>query len=1058
MRLPERALKFPITTILLFVTLGGLGFISLRRLGLELFPNVAYPTAAIFTPYAGVGPFEVESSVSRPIEEAVSTISGVEKVSSTSEEGLSLVIVNFTWGTDMATIVPEIREKISAIESDLPEGVERSRIFRFNPQVLPVFTFTVATPLEGIDVRHMVEKTILPEIERQEGVASASVYGGRKSAVTCRLDLDAIAEKQIPMTQILQAFAGENVNLPGGSMRLADRHLVLRTIGEFSSVEDIGDVLVGYREGVPVYLKDVAEVSLDFLPQEEYVRAAQPNAVLIEVQKMEGRNTVQVIARVKAALRRLERTLPPSVAIDTSTDQSVSILESITGLTDAAWQGGLLAILVLVFFLRNTRSILIVSLAIPISIIATFTLMDFAHIDLNIMSLAGLTLGVGMFVDNSIVVLEVVFRKLLTGLDPMEAARVGASEVTMAVVASTLTNVIVFVPLVFIKGLANLIMRDLAYTLSFSMIVSLLMSLTIVPVLCARFLRLHKGATVARREAAGGTIDLEISLADVEVHTGVRPLDWLAGKIQRMIRWLDDAYERLLGAAVRRGALVIGIAVLLFGLSVGAIALLGMEFLPDTDEGRFTIGIETRVESPYTRTEETVRRIEDIVKKELGPDLASLTSIVGRSSGTRLGQTGSHLARISVNLVPKDHRARSIWTIITAVSTAIRSGVMDVKITSAVDSIGSLVNLAAGSESPLVAEIAGEDLELSAGFAQRIAGVMRATPGTRDVEVSYKTGKPEIQFRVKRREAVSLGISPLEIAATIRAAYKGMEVSRYASGGDSYDVTLILRDADRNSLGRIGNLFLVNRAGTRVPLENVVDIVAASGPVSVERVNKMRMIKVTAALTGEAPLNRVMDGIRRGLDGLGAPPAGITASLTGASSQMRTAFRDMLFALLLGVGLVYVVMANQFESLLHPFIVLFSIPFGLVGLVTALLVTGTTFSLVAFIGAILLVGYVVNNGILLVDYIKVLRKSGLPLEKAVTIGGRTRLKPILMSTCTTLLGLLPMALGLGTGAELRAPMARAIFGGLLSSTLITLILIPTMYFLLERAREKRVRS
>ncbi|MCX7039678.1 MAG: efflux RND transporter permease subunit, partial [Spirochaetes bacterium] len=494
MRLPERALKFPITTMLLFVTLGAVGFISLRRLGLELFPNIGYPTAAIYTPYPGVGPFEVEASVSKPLEEAVATISGVKKVSSTSEGGGSLVIVNFTWDTNMSTIVSEIRERISSIENDLPEGVERSMIFRFNPQVLPVFTFTVSTPIEDVDIRRMVEKTIGPEIERQEGVASVSVFGGRKTAVTCRLDLDAIAEKQIPITQILQAFTGENVNLPGGAISLADRYLVLRTIGEFARVEDVGEVLVGFR-GAPVFLKDVAEVRLDFLPQEEYVRAAKPNAVLVEVQKMEGKNTVAVINRVKAALRRLKESLPPSVAIEPRIDYSVSIMESISSLTDAAWQGGLLAMLVLVFFLRNTRSVLIVSLSIPLSIIATFTLMDFAKIDLNIMSLAGLTLGVGMFVDNSIVVLEVIFRKLLAGMDPMEAARVGASEVTTAVTASTLTNVIVFAPLLFITGLANLIMRDLAYTLCFSMIVSLLMSLTIVPVLSARFLRLHRGAT-----------------------------------------------------------------------------------------------------------------------------------------------------------------------------------------------------------------------------------------------------------------------------------------------------------------------------------------------------------------------------------------------------------------------------------------------------------------------------------------------------------------------------------------------------------------------------------
>jgi HAE1 family hydrophobic/amphiphilic exporter-1 len=1057
MRLPERALKYPITTILLFVTLGAVGFISLSRLGLELFPNIGYPTVAIYTPYPGVGPFEVEASVSKPLEDAVATISGVEKVSSTSEEGGALVIVNFTWGTNMATIVSDIREKISSIENDLPEGVERSMVFRFNPQVLPIFTFTVSTPIEGVDIRHMVEKTIVPEIERQEGVASASIFGGRKTAVTCRLDLDAIAEKQIPITQILQAFIGENVNLPGGSISLVDRYLVLRTIGEFSRVEDIGEVLVGFR-GAPVFLRDVAEVRLDSLPQEEYVRAAQPNAVLVEVQKMEGKNTVAVINKVKAALRRVKEGLPPSIAIEPRIDYSVSITESISSLTDAAWQGGLLAMLVLVFFLRNTRSVLIVSLSIPLSIIATFTLMYFAKIDLNIMSLAGLTLGVGMFVDNSIVVLEVIFRKLLAGMDPMEAARVGASEVTTAVTASTLTNVIVFVPLVFIAGLANLIMRDLAYTLCFSMIISLLMSLTIVPVLSARFLRLHKGATVARRELEGEKVDLEISLADAEVHTGVRPLDWLAGKVQAAIRWMDEAYEKTLRGAIRRGALVLGFAAALFALSIVSIVALGMEFLPETDEGRFTISIETRVESPFDRTGDKVKEIEAIVKGDLGKDLATLSSIVGRSGGTRLGRTGSHLARVSVNLVPKDARTRSIWTVINEVSAKIRSRVTDVRIATSIDGLGSLVNLAAGNENPIVAEIAGDDLERSSAYASRAAEAMRGVAGTRDVDVSYKTGKPEVQFRVKRREAATLGISPLEIAATIRAAYKGMAVSRYSRGGDSYDVYLLLREQDRNSLDRIGNLFLVNRAGTRIPLENVVDIMRATGPVSIERANKMRLIKVTAALTGERPLNRVTDDIRGRLRALGAPPSGISATLTGSNTQMRNTFRDMLFALLLGAGLVYVVMANQFESLLHPFIILFSIPFGLIGLVAALLVTGTTLSLVAFIGAILLVGYVVNNAILLIDYFRVLRKSGLSLEKAVVIGGRTRLKPILMSTGTTLLGLLPMALGLGTGAELRAPMARAVFGGLLSSTLITLILIPTMYYILESLRERRKRA
>jgi HAE1 family hydrophobic/amphiphilic exporter-1 len=1055
MRLPELAIRHPVTTLLAFATLTALGLLSLGRIGLELFPDVSYPTAAVFTAYPGVGPFEVESAVSRPIEEAVSSINGVKKVSSTSAEGLSLVLINFTWATDMSTVVSEIREKISGIESELPEGAERSLIVRFNPQVLPSLSFTVSSPIEGLDLRRLTEKSIVPEIERLPGVASASVSGGRQAAATVRLDLQAIGEKQIPILQILQAFKGENVNLPGGSLSLRDRYLTLRTIGEFASLQDIGEVLVGLREGVPVYLRDVAEIGMGFLPQEEFVRAGGARGVLVEVHKTQGANTVAMIRGVKEALRRLQGSLPPSVDIRIRTDQSVSILESIAGLADAAWQGGILAILVLLLFLRNLRSTFIIALAIPVSVVATFSLMYFTGMDLNIMSLAGLTLGVGMFVDNAIVVLEVIFRKQLAGLDGREAARLGAGEVAMAVTASTLTNIVVFLPLVFFTGFANIILRDLAYTLSFSMLVSLLMALTLVPVLCSRLLRLQKGTTIARRQLAGERIDLEISLADVQLNTGRRLIDAPAAAIQRAMRALDELYERCLGWAIRHAWAVIAIAVALLAGSLASIALLGMEFLPETDEGRLSIRVETKIESPFSRTEEKVEQIEEIVRSRLGADLVSLSSVIGKTGTGRLGETGSHLARVSITLVNKDARRRSIWTIIGELSQAIRTQVVDVRTTIGVEGLGALINLAAGSENPLVVEISGEDLDQSLAYAQRIAEIMRRTQGTRDVELSYQTGKPEIQFRVKRERALSLGLSPLEIAATIRAAYKGVTVSRYRRADDTYDVYVLLREQDRNSLSRLASLFLVNPRGTRIPIENVVDITGASGPVSIARSEKVRQITVTAALTGRRPLNKVMDEIRAGIAGLPPPPAGMHLALSGSRKQMLEAFRDLLFALLLGAGLVYVVMASQFESFLHPLIIMFCIPFALIGLTAALLLTATTFSIVAFIGAILLVGYVVNNGILLVDYINLLRRDGLPLAKAITIGGRTRLKPILMSVGTTILGLLPMALGLGTGAELRAPMARAVFGGLTSSTLITLILIPTIYFLIESRRLRR---
>jgi HAE1 family hydrophobic/amphiphilic exporter-1 len=1060
MRLSERAVRHPLTTILVFITLAALGFLASRRVGLEQFPDIGFPTAAVFTVYPGVGPFEVESGVTLPIENAVSTLNGVEKVTSTSSDGVSIVLVNFRWGTDMTGMVSDMREKISSIEADLPEGAERSVIYRFNPQVLAVLSLTFSSSDPGIDVRRLVEKKVLPAIERQEGVASASVYGGRQAAVTVRLDLDRLSALGVPVLQVVQAFSADNVSLPGGSIGLADREVVLRTIGEFQSLEDIRSMVVGANAANVVRLRDVAEVAFDAQPQEEFVRAAtgtaEPaDAVMVDVQKMQGRNTVKVIEGVKKAVQALRAELPPSVDVAVRSDQSVSIRESIAGLTDAAWQGGLLAVLVLLFFLRDLRSVGIVAVSIPVSVIATFLLLELAGIDLNIMSLAGLTLGVGMFVDASIVVLEVVFRKQLAGMPPKEAAIAGAGEVTAAVTASTITNMVVFVPLVFVTGLANIIMRDLAYTLSFSLLMALAMALALVPVLCARFQRLPKAAVILPPVLHGAKVDLEISLADVQLHTGNRVVDAAAGVCQRVIRWLDESYERVLSWALRRSSWVLAGAAVLLVASVASIVLVGMEFLPETDEGRLNISLETRVESSYARTSQKTSEVERIVREELGADLDSLSSIIGRSGSLRLGGTGSHLAQVSVVLKSKDRRSRDIWTIVRALSRRLGSEVRDLKTGISVQGIASLVNVVSGDANPVVVEIEGADLDRSLALAGSVAGVLRRPPGARDVDVSYRTGKPEMQLRVRHEEAAGLGVSPLAVAATVRAAYKGVVVSRYRKGDDTWDVHLRLRDEDRGSPERVNGLFLVNPAGARIPLENLVDLKTAEGPVSVQRSNKVRLIKVTAALSGERSLDRVVADARRGIEALGPVPAGLKLTVTGTRSQMADTFRQLLLALLLGAGLVYVVMACQFENLLHPFIVMFSIPFAAIGLVAALLLTRTSISMVAFIGAILLVGYVVNNAILLIDYFNVLRRSGLPLEAAIVVGGRTRLKPILMSTATTMLGLLPMALGLGTGSELRAPMARAVFGGLASSTLITLVLIPVIYRLVESRREGR---
>jgi HAE1 family hydrophobic/amphiphilic exporter-1 len=1064
MKLPDLSVKHPVTTTMVFLALLILGLVSLSQLGLELLPDISFPTVVVFTPYPGVGPEEIESSLTEPIEDAVSTLNGVERISSVSSEGVSMVVINFTWQTNMDTIVSEIREKVTAIEDDLPATAERPSIVRFNPEFLPSIVLNVSSSTAGLDLRRLAEQSIVPQLEKIEGVATVELFGGRIAAVTCTLDLNSIRKLNIPILTILRVFEGENVNLPAGSISVEDRYIVLRTLGEFNSLKDIEDVLIGYRDAVPIYLGDVAGVELGHLPREQFFRTEGGEGVQLAVRKQPGHNTVDINREVKEQVRRLGQKLPPSVEVKVQSDQSTQIINSIGSVARAAWQGGLLAVLVLLFFLRSIPSTLIISVAIPVSVVATFSLMNFAGISMNIVSLMGITLGVGMFVDNSIVVLESNFRKTLAGMPPREAAVAGTSEVGTAISASTLTTLVVFFPLVFVRDFAGLIFQDLAYTVAFALFISLVMALTLVPVLCSRFLKLPETHRVGNGGTAGGTVgdpernlaDLDVSLADIEVHTGNRIIDGLTGRIQRWLRRLDELYERVISWALQHTAAVILSAVFLLLISLASLALLGMEFMPESDEGQFAISMETRVGSSFERTEEKVLEAERIIRRVAGEELTSISASIGRG-GTMQGaaETGSHLSVLEIRLVDKDRRRRTVWQLINQLSEQLSREIMDTRFRFSLQGVGALATTVTGDSEPIVVGISGDDLVRSHIYARSIASRMKQVAGVRDVELSYKAGKPELQFRIKGEQAAGLGLSPLEIAATLRTAYKGSKVSTFHGPEDEYDVYVILKEEDRNSLQGVQRLFFVSPLGETIPLENVVEVVEGSGPLTIEREDRMRTIEVTGALTGQRPLNRVMEELQEGISQLGPVPPGLELTYSGSYRQMQESFRSLFFVLILAVALVYMVLASQFESLLHPLIIMFSVPFCIIGLVAALVVTGTTFSLMSFIGAILLVGIVVNNAIVLIDYMNRLQARGLSVRQAIIRGGKTRLKPILMTSFTTIFGLLPMAIGVGAGSELRAPLGRAVVGGLLTSSFVTLILIPTVYWLVESRIRKR---
>jgi HAE1 family hydrophobic/amphiphilic exporter-1 len=633
---------------------------------------------------------------------------------------------------------------------------------------------------------------------------------------------------------------------------------------------------------------------------------------------------------------------------------------------------------------------------------------------------------------------ESIYRKLIQGMDPHEAAIQGTDEVASAVIASTLTTLAVFVPLIFTQGLVGALMKDLSLTICFSIAMSLFAAMTLVPMLCSRLMKAKPAEDLAHLSPE----ELEsLSLADLEVVTPWKLLNKVAKGIQKILKGMDSGYGRIIGWALDHVRLVVLSAIGLLVLSVALVFVMGMEFLPETDDGSFSVSFETRIGSTYESTSAKARQVEEIIRGVAGPYIVTMSS--------RVGDGGSNMSTTSVTLVKKEQRPKSIWDITRQVDYLVATQVMDVNHEVKIEGMASLATMSTGIKAPIVIHLSGDDMDTMYAYAKRIKDAAATVDGTRNLQISHKIGKPELQLRIKHAEAVSLGLTPMEIAAAIRAAYAGYTVTSFTRDEIDYDVRLHLQDADRNNFDRVRDLYFVNPRGKAIPLENVVEISEASGPVSITRKDRARIIDVTGSLTGSVPLSQVSAEIEAKVKALGEPPFGVRLEFTGSGSEMTSSFSGLMVVLVAAMLLVYMVMAGQFENLVNPLIIMFSVPFAVIGLVLALLITNTTFNIMSFTGAILLVGIVVKNAIILIDYIHLLRVRGMPLREAIIFGGKTRLKPILMTTLCTLLAMIPMALGLGDGAELRAPMARAIIGGLTTSTLITLVLIPTVLWMIE---------
>lgn len=1020
MSLTRIAIKRGITCFMIYLIAVGFGLFSLARLNLDLYPELDFPLVAIVTQYTGVSPFDIETVLTRPIEETVASVKNAKTVRSTSSQGMSLVTLEFEWGTDMDQAKIDVRENLDYLEDALPDDITDPLIFTFDPSTQPILYLSVLSDIHGqAEIRRISERDIEPALERIPGVAAAFTIGGMRREIKVLADPGRLRAMHLSLDQLAAALRANNRQVPSGWIEDAHQEYTLQTMGEYASVAEIELTNVATVNGEMIRVKDIATVVDGFAEQRQKVWTNSVPAVLLVVQKQSDANTVSVCESVMGSLAAIEATLPEGMHLETFYDAAMFINRSMANLGNTAVQAVALTFLVLLLFLRNGRSSLIVAVSIPVSMVVTFAVMDQAGLTLNIISMAGLALAVGMLVDNSIVVLESIFRKREEGDGPEEAAENGAREVAMAITASTLTTLMVFIPVLFVPGLAGELFNDMVVTICFSLTVSLLVALTLIPLLASRFLFF--------RERVGGSGRLA-RLGDA----AGRAIDRLRHGYVALLAWSLNHKRRvlLLTAAVFIAALV-------------AMGGLGGEFMPESDMGFISMAVDRSPGTSLASMEKTSQRINAIIREAV-PEAEMVYANFGQGEGIMavFSSQASSQGDITIRLKPLGERTRSMFEIQDDLRQRFRD-LPDVDIR--FEDRGAEALMGAGAD--ITVEIFGHDLARAEAFANDLLRRTAAIPGIDHAESSIREQTPQLRITLDRERIADLGLSTAQVGDIIRTSVLGTVVTRYREGGDEYDIRLQLQRESRESKSDIEQLLIPTPAGGRVPLSAVAVIAYHRAPGEIHREDQERLVSVHIDIAGR-DLAGVTGAIRATLDGMSLPPD-LRVAIGGVAEEQQASFQYLGMAMLAAIVLTYMVMASQFESLVDPFVILFTIPLSLIGVALALLLTGTSISIMALVGMVMLVGIVVNNGIVLVDYINQLRARGLEMEPAILEAGSVRMRPVLMTALTTILAMLPLALGLGESGENWAPMARAVMGGLTVGTVLTLVVIPVIYVLIR---------
>jgi HAE1 family hydrophobic/amphiphilic exporter-1 len=1069
--LARKAVERPVTFFMTSLIVIGFGLFGLSNLRLNLYPDVSFPTITVYTSYEGVAPGDIETLITRPIEEQVGSISGVQQVRSISNQGSSVIKLDFDWGTDLYVAESDVRKELDFVRRTIPDDAEQPIVYSYDPNQEPIIVLTLTSDIRSPrELRTVAKQRIEQQLERISGVASSETSGGYERQINIDISNEQMRAYNLSISNIANKLQQENIQVPAGELVEGRTIYSLRTLGEFENVDQIRDMIVAVRDGEPLKLKDVATVEDGVAQPIGNVHVDEKKGVILNIYRQSDANVVTTANSVVSNIDDLEQILPDDIKIDVLTNEAEFIQSSIDNLLWTGLQAVLLVVLILLAFLHSGRSALIIAISIPVSIISTFSIMDWADLSLNIISLSGLTLAVGMVVDDAVVVLENIFRFKEEGSDRNKAAIFGAQEVAVPVVISTLTTLVVFLPILFVPGIAGFLFRDLALTISFALSVSSLVALSLIPMMSSLMLSTDdeeedddsrnylqrlldwSSDSIYKRIAASPLLLLGALVFPIYwlfKFTGEKTGNYFSNKvaptISNYLDRLENKYADLLDRTLSKSGITVTAAVLLFLITLPIYNFLGGEFFPKVDDNTFILDVQRTPGVSLLELERSVSQVESTIKKDI-PEARLVVSDFGDKEGIEgADNPGGYQGTVRVELVPQSERSRS--------EAQITGRLLDKLETIPGTEIKEIQQdpLSPETESGLIVQIYGYEPSTKEELADGVKQRLNNLEGIVNVSSTADQGRPELRIIMDRERISRIGMNTSEVATAISNAVQGNLATTYVDQGIEFEVRVQLKELDKASVSDLRNLQVQISSDEWVPLSNLARIERFSGPTNILRVNQERVTEVTADLSG-IDLGTASDRTRAQLNNIDWPE-GYRYQIAGSAEDQQQSFNYLLIAFIIAGILTYMVMASQFESLIEPFIIILTIPLALTGVLLVLWITGTFISVTSMVGLILLSGIVVNNGIVMIDYIKILQARKVSRHEAIVKGAARRLRPILMTAFTTVLCMVPLALELGTGSETWSPMARTVIGGLTMSTVLMLFVVPCLYNLVNATVE-----